>query len=238
MHLNIALCDDDNSISDSLKDNILKYSFQNNIDISCTKYNNGNELINAYKNNHKFDIIILDVEMPLINGIETAEILRQSFNCKALIIFNTSYPEYMREGFHVKAFDYLIKNDSENISTILDKCIKELISAPRLLLLNQDNIKEAVDISEIIYIRKNKDSTNYYSRTMNYHDSESLSYLYSTLQYHGFFECYKGYLVNFSYVKKIYNNHIELDNNISIPLSRRRKKLFEENFSKHLFPIY
>ena len=71
------------------------------IETQVDYYTDGRNLIQAYQADHsKYDIILLDMEMPLISGMQVAEQMRR-INREVIIIFLTSYPEYMQQSFRV-----------------------------------------------------------------------------------------------------------------------------------------
>lgn len=106
----IAVCDDELSEIKKICDFITRFSFESEIEFIVDRYTNGKSLIKAYNaKTEKYDIIFLDVEMPELNGIETAQLIREFPDRNVLIVFITSYPEYMQDSFDVQAFQYLTK---------------------------------------------------------------------------------------------------------------------------------
>lgn len=104
--LNIAICDDNTEHINILE----KYLFEiSNIKIECDVYQSGESLIDAYKNNvERYDVVLLDMEMEELNGIETANLIRE-FDEHIIIIFVTSHSEYMKESFQCQPFRFIEK---------------------------------------------------------------------------------------------------------------------------------
>ena len=102
--LKIAICDDVPMVTSTLENYLRDYP---NCSFECDSFNKSNKLIDAVKTT-KYDIYLLDIEMPGNNGLEVAhEIRKRDFD--AYIIFITSHVNYMKEVFQVHTFDYLLK---------------------------------------------------------------------------------------------------------------------------------
>ena len=104
MKLNIAICDDENRILTHTSSLIDIYQFQHldtNLSVDC--YTSGESLLENYTQPRQYHILLLDIEMPGMNGIETARQIRNTIDRNAIIVFISSYPEYMQESFSVPA---------------------------------------------------------------------------------------------------------------------------------------
>lgn len=109
--IKIAICDDDANNNETIRSYCDRISIVKKISVSIELFNNGENLLDYYKNNQEtFNIIFLDIEMGADkkNGIETAKKIREIDN-KSHIIFLTNYPEYIRDSFYVQASNYLNK---------------------------------------------------------------------------------------------------------------------------------
>ena len=101
MRLKVAVCDDEKIICNEIKKRLLEIRPE----FEVLLFSSGDELIKSDKN---FDLIFLDIEMPQLDGMETAQILRKNHK-NEYIIFLTSHSELMAEAFKVKAFRFLEK---------------------------------------------------------------------------------------------------------------------------------
>ncbi len=75
--MNIAICDDEIYFLDITYNLLERWAKKNNLDIKIFRFNNGDDLIDT-NNNECMDLIILDIIMPLLNGIDTAKELRNN----------------------------------------------------------------------------------------------------------------------------------------------------------------
>ncbi len=101
MRLKVAVCDDEKIICNEIKKRLLEVRPEFEVSL----FSSGDELIKSDKN---FDLIFLDIEMPQLDGMETAKVIRKNHK-NEYIIFLTSHSELMVEAFKVKAFRFLEK---------------------------------------------------------------------------------------------------------------------------------
>jgi DNA-binding LytR/AlgR family response regulator len=78
-----------------------------------SEFESGEEFIAEFSND-KYDLLILDIEMKDLNGLQTAEFLRQ-IDKNVILIFMTSFDKFVYQGYEVKAFRYILKNQPEPI---------------------------------------------------------------------------------------------------------------------------
>jgi len=106
----VALCDDDAQQRERVRQMLLALSVKTGIDFEVTEFASGEQLIAHYPGGEtSFHILILDIEMTGLNGIQTARKLREMKRHREQIVFLTSYAEYMLESFDVVTFQYMIK---------------------------------------------------------------------------------------------------------------------------------
>ena len=100
MLLRIAYCDDEIENGKKIKDYINQLMIQIEVEFELDFYVSGTVLLeNVKKQNDYYDMVLLDMEMPDMNGIEIAEKIRELVSREVLITFLTSYPEYMQKSF-------------------------------------------------------------------------------------------------------------------------------------------
>ncbi len=118
--MKIAICDDEQIFRDTLYKKLVKY----NKTFEIKEFRTGRELIDS---RIKFDIIFLDIEMPELNGMDTAKKLRK-LSVGSIIIFLTSHIECIQDAFKVKAFRFLSKPVQEDaLNEALEEAEKEIV---------------------------------------------------------------------------------------------------------------
>ena len=103
---NIAICDDEQDFVEELQEMIESYARETKTEIRTTTFKNGLELID--RNKIELDLIFLDIQMDMMNGLEAAKRIRQK-DGKVSIIFLTSLTKYALAGYEYRAWNYIIK---------------------------------------------------------------------------------------------------------------------------------
>lgn len=166
----------------------------------------------------KPDVVFLDVEMPILSGIECANMIAD-FNPLIKIIFVTAHEEYMPEAFKVYAFDYMVKpfrmdrlyQTLQHLKNLAVKQNEETSPIPGISKLELDKImirsKEGVilvDIDDIILIQREDRSTVIITANEKYITPDSLGQVEEKLGNWMFFRSHKSYIINLSKIHKIF----------------------------------
>lgn len=123
--IKIAICDDNEIQTDLLEEIILDYISLRGLDATVSKFYDGMELIKSVKNSGNYDIYILDMIMPKVNGLEVASTLRM-LKDEGKIIFLTSTVEYAVSSYDVRAFYYMLKPlDVNKLQNVLDEALAD-----------------------------------------------------------------------------------------------------------------
>ena len=178
----------------------------------------GRELIRLNEQTHP-QVILLDVEMPVMTGVECARII-QDINPKTILVFATAHEKYMGDAFEVYAFDYLLKPFREQrvmktLALIRSRLAEEAEEravkpetprnvAPRKLMLRHKEGVSFVDMEDILLIQREERSTVLYlaggERLVT---SDSLSELDERLPDDMFFRTHKSYVVGLRHIDSI-----------------------------------
>lgn len=126
--INIAICDDDALSREIMQDLLADYTKSSYDEFHIEGFACSFDLCAAMEKNGPFDIYLLDIIMPLENGMQLAKRLRDS-GVRGKIVFVTSSTDYVLDSFGVHAFQYLLKPvDRGALFGVLDACIDELHS--------------------------------------------------------------------------------------------------------------
>lgn len=158
--MRIAICDDEEKIRELIKERIHKYYFSNNIEFSIQTFESGKELLNS--DLALIDVLFLDVDMPDMNGLETARSIREQ-DKDMLIVFLTAYSEFVFESFKVDAFRYLVKPvQSQELTETLEAVYKKLSTPDEYLNFQFQNETFSIKYSDIIYVEGMRDKIWFY----------------------------------------------------------------------------
>lgn len=106
--LNIAICDDEVLITGKIEMLVHEIARRNLVEVDTEVFWNGKSLLQAMKQGINFDIIYLDIEMENGDGISTADTIR-TFDKNVIIMFVSSYENYMKDSFKVRPFQFIVK---------------------------------------------------------------------------------------------------------------------------------
>lgn len=184
-----------------------------------------------------FDIIFLDIVMPLLNGMETAREIRQSDKTVKLV-FLTSSSEYAVESYTVKASNYLLKPvNPEKLYQFLDETAQELLDKSRSITIKGVSAVHRVHISQIEYIEsQNKHILVALSDGRTIISSHPL-YVFERqlLLSDGFFKCSRSYIVNIHHIDTYTAKEIKMRSGCRIPISRNCHREFEAAYFSAIF---
>ena len=221
--MNIAVCDDDKIFRVALIEYIKKYDKS----IQIVQFKRGRELLNSDKS---FDIIFLDIEMPGMDGMKTAKKLREN-KIESIIIFLTSYEEFVFDAYKVDAFRYIRKTNLSDLKEAMQAAETRISSRERIVINQKGKVYE-LNLSDIVYLEAFGDGTYIYDRFGRHYESfEQLKTWDEKLKDKGFFKIHKSYIVSLAYVESREDNSVTLKStNNTLPVSRRNVTEFKEAY--------
>lgn len=212
--MRIAICDDEEFFRNQIK----KCISEAGMDFTADEYICGTDLVNS---GSEYDIIFLDIDMPGISGIETAEKLRE-LGAESEIIFLTSHIEYVYEAFKVRAFRFLQKpvdpeKFSEAYRNAVENCRKE-----KIIIEYKGSVREMY-VDNIVYIESSGEGTYVYDNKNTYCESpSSLKEWTEKLNGKSFYRIHKTYLISMRYVSSFEKNTVKLVGySEEFPIARR-----------------
>lgn len=219
MPLKISLCDDEPQQISQMKTLLQEWSTNNNIEIETYEYGCAEQFLFDYETN-ACDLLLLDIEMTGINGMELAKSLRAKGDILP-IVFITGFSEYMNDGYDVEALHYLLKPvKKEKLFEVLDRYIAKCQVSAQLLLPCED---ETVRISEdsILYCEAmGKKTYLHLSDGRILICTTGIGKLTKELS-SNFIPCHRSYHIHLRYIRSISKTAVTMDNGQELPLSRR-----------------
>lgn len=226
--IRIAICEDEKEQQKLLKNYIEKILEGLSIKYSLDIFNSGEELLEKYSKD--IDLILLDIQLGEINGMDTARKIRVLDN-NVEIIFITSLIEYALEGYKVRAYRYLVKPVKyKDIKENIINCIKEVEIKNKYILIKKQGHQIKLDINEITYIEVQKETITIHTLNGVYKINGTMNNIEKEIDCSRFFRCHKSFLVNLEHVKIIKQYVAILENNEEVPVSRYRFKEIKDKF--------
>lgn len=225
MAIRIAIVEDDQTASDTLKGYILRYGSENALQFMVTQYPDAVGLLDQYSSEH--DIIFMDIQMPYMNGMDAAHRLR-ALDQKVILIFTTSLVQYAVEGYEVDALSYLVK--PINYYEFAMKLGKAVRKVPFLseadVILNTKSGDIRLSQEDIRYVEISGHWVVYHTLGGDYSLYSSLAKVEQQLSKDEFARCNSCYLVNLHSVSRIDGMLCILDNGTELRISQPKKKAF------------
>lgn len=224
--MRVAIVEDQESNSALLQEYLERYGRENGEPIRCAVYHNGMEFTANYR--PIWDLILLDIEMPLMNGMETARFIRQT-DTNVLIIFITQMAQYAIEGYSVQALDYVLKPVQYFAFAAKMQQVSKILAARNdkpLLIPGRDGAVKLPLLA--IYYVEVRNHTLCFHTERNVIEStaaQTMSGLSQELAAQGFARCHQGYLVNLRHVMGYDRSCVKLPGG-TLPMSRTYYKGF------------
>lgn len=222
--LSIAVCDDEMLDCCNMARDIKDILEEMQITCIIRQFDNGEELLHAAEN---FDIIFLDIMMDGMNGMRTAQLLREKA-FQNILVFVSSSREYVFDAYDVEAFYYLMKPvDLNKLKNILNRAVMKLTQDSQdFIIINKERQNKKLFLKDIFYfeIMGRVVSVHSVGGLFDYYDQ--ISVLEKNLRDKGFFRCHKSFLVNLKHVDTYNREEIILDNGEKIIVAKRRYEDF------------
>lgn len=234
--IKIAICDDEKYYLNLLENMVKAILEKFKVKAHIFKFSSSSEFLEFQKNSFlAFDLILLDILMDGLNGIDLAKKIRQ-LDSETKILFISTSKDYILDGYDVHAYNYLLKpisyfklenillefihsfnNSKDNFFTVRNK--------QSILKINLDNI--------IFFESKLRKINILSSNALDISFYDKLDNIEKNLPSKSFVRCHKSYLVNLNYIKKIENSKIITLNNVIIPISRSYLKNTKDIFFEY-----
>lgn len=239
MGINFFICDDNENQIKELKNIIKNYCEDNKIEFSCD-YTTKSLLAVEIITKNTYDIILLDIKIDKLNGIEVADKIREVDN-DILIIFITSHLNYTHEAFDKFAFNYIVKpicNDIINktlaraIKRVKEKeyCYKNMLE---LTFENNNNILNLKYCDITLFEKQGKKIIIYKSNNENLQINKTFKSLENMINNDVFIRCHKGFIVNKYKICSFKYGKLKVEGyDIEIPVGRKYQKLVKKNIFK------
>lgn len=187
----------------------------------------------------RFQICFLDICMEALDGISLARRLRQT-DTQCLIVFTTTSAEFAVDAYSVRAFHYLLKPLTQAlVDDAMALCVRELGGTECVLRIKSGREWRSVSVADIVYT----DYSNHFVYLHTKSDPNNPLRTGSTfdrfapelLAYPQFLNCYRNMLVNLDEVTRMNPDSFQMNNGVTVPMWRNRKKELREQYAAYMF---
>ena len=222
--MRIAIVDHDREHAARIETYLQAYSAEHLHTFQVSRYDSGEAFQGEFQ--RQFDLILLDISLPGMDGIQAARILREK-DTDVAILFITHLAQYAICGYKVDATDFLLKPVSfdafcQSIHRVITRIQKQ---NKQYLLVSDRNGTRRLAVDEIYYIESRGHNLIYHTAQGGYVFKGTISEAEQQLAAHHFFRCNKGYLVSLRHVEGI-RNGCALVQGTELLISRPRKSGF------------
>lgn len=233
--MRIIICDDCESDAMSAKEVIKRTAQELHVKTEFDIYSNAAEIEHMLLvSKEPADILILDIDMPEISGLELAERLRAA-DLKLIIIFLSAHEEFVFKAIEFQPFRYIRKMRLETEMQLAIRSAVRVIEANRdkQIILNIDDGEMKVMISEIMYYETEKRKIAVHLKNgNNLLVNKKMAEMQDLINKDSFIMIHRSCAVNADYVKNILNGIIVLDNDEKLIISRPRYKAVKQQLLK------
>lgn len=219
MTYRIAVCDDSAADAAYVSKTVDAWAVSRRVTSLLEVFSSAEQFLFRYAVDKAFDILLLDIEMAAMNGIDLAKRIRRE-NESVQIVFITGFPDFVAEGYDVSALHYLMKPvNKEKLFSVLDRAAAALQKAERVLLLPVDGETLRLRISSIAYAEAAAHSVIIATENSVISVKKSFSEVEGLLG-EGFVRCHRSYVVSLKHIARLSKTEVTLDSGKALPLSR------------------
>lgn len=231
MKYKIAICDDEQNQIEYITSIVTSWSAHEGHSCEIRTFASAEAFLFEYEEDKAHDILLLDVEMKNMNGIELAKRIRKDNN-RAEIIFITSHFEFVGEGYEVDALHYLIKPISlDKLTQVLTKAAEKLAVEPPSVIISCGGETFKLYESDILYMESFLHYIVIHTRDKEYKIKENMSVFENKVS-DDFYRIHRSYLVSLKHITRISRTSVNIGNT-ELPLSRGKYDDINRAFIQH-----
>ncbi len=237
--LRIAICEDDIYFLELIHKLAQAELMQLDISLKAVieTFDDGIHLVEKIRNGSRYDIALLDWDMPILGGEEAGRALRE-LDKDCLIIFITAYKDFALRAYHLTTFRYILKeNIEQELPEALSAAIERQHSTEQYLLVKTDqNVLIQIRLCDLYYAEYKTRQIIYSTKYGVYHSVQraQLKDLEDQLLTQGFVRPYKGVLVNVTEICEKRQHNLLMSNGRNFPVSRSYQNNVMIAMSKHM----
>ena len=222
--IRIAMVEDEATVREQLQGYIQRYTRQYGTEFAVTEFSDGVEILDAYR--PVYDIVLLDVEMKHLDGMETARRIRE-LDRDVVLLFITNMAQYAIKGYAVGALDYVLKPVPYfAFSQQLQKAEEKLRRRARhYLAVPVEGGLRRLDTAQIYYMESEGHRVHFYTEEGEFSAPGALKTFEEKLADLPFARCNSGYLVNLAQVKSVQQGLAQVGP-YELQVSRPKRKSF------------
>lgn len=232
--MRVAIVDDNPADFGRLQEYAKRFEEESGEVIHTEIFSDGAQIAERYREKGRFDVILLDIEMKYLDGMNTAGQIRK-LDEDVLIIFITNLAQFAVRGYEVGALDFVVKPVAyPAFSAKMYKAKRRLKSGQeKMLTVRSKSGLFRLSTRELIYIEVRNHSLIYHTTMGSYQCTGSLKAIEKELAGLAFAKCNSCYLVHLSYIEKVTNEWVLVAGNEKLQISGPKRKAFLQRLTDY-----
>ena len=231
MEYKIAICDDEQKDRDFVAALSCRWAEQRGNTVELTEFSSAEQFLFCYGEQSDYDILLLDIEMGQMDGVQLAKQLRQK-NETIQIVFVTGYSDYISEGYEVAALHYLMKPVSEEkLFAVLNRALEKRKREERCLNLELGGEMVRIPFYDIRYLDVRQNYVTIHGKA-EYTVKRSLNEFEKELD-DRFFRAGRSLIINLKYIRLVTKTEVSLSDGTLLPLPRGAYEPLNRAIIKH-----
>jgi len=218
MGYRFAVCDDDGQYAEYIARLAVRWGGLTGNPVETECFPSAEAFLFRYEERRDFDVLLLDVEMAGMDGVELAKTVRQGDD-DVQIVFITGYTDYIAEGYEVSALHYLMKPvNEEKFCQVLSRAVSRLARNEPYLTLELPNETVRLPLPEIRFLDVRQNYVTVHGRR-DYTLKRPLGEFEAALD-RRFYRMGRSCIVNLTCVRRVARTEVELTSGERLPLPR------------------
>lgn len=236
----VLIIEDENDAECTLMECLERYAEEYALEFNVTRHESAVQFI---KNKRQYDLVFMDIDLPGINGMEAAVLMR-SYDMNTPLIFVTNLAQYAVRGYEVDALDFIVKPVSYyNFSMRMDKAVRAMRRNERshLSVATRAGIR-VLPLKDLVYVESVNHDLVYHLINDSMDEGEerslrvrgTLSKLEQELGEGPFLRISSGCIVNMDHIRSMQAGTLRMSDGTTLYASRSRKRSALETFADYL----
>ena len=220
----IGICDDEEAIRSEIEKIILQYSLRTIEEIEVFVFQSGEEICRFMQDRKPLDLVFLDIELHMMNGVEVAGFIRDKLKNEAVqIVFISAKDSYYKQLFDSRPMHFLPKPlVAEHIIKDVQKAMELSGRMGQVFLYKQGHTTCRQPLKDIIYFESLGRQVKMATVKGDICFYGKLGDVTESLKKHRFFATHKSYLVNYMHIIEFRQKELVMSNRMLIPVSRQK----------------
>lgn len=232
--IRVLIIDDDEKYCERIKKICTDFFQTANDEYTIVAYSDCQQLIWDFQENVDYDIYLIDIEMPLMNGMELAKMLREKYD-EPYIIFITAYLEYSIECYQYKTWRYIIKSQLEDklpgaLKTLYDNLQRREVEQYTIV---RNNSIERIAFMDILFLNKEGKNTIIHTMKENFYERKPIQRLVEEIDKPYMLFSDRSYVVNVRHVMKVDGHSLIMRNNACVPIAITRYQIVRKYIAEY-----